>query len=71
LWNAAEAAKKRKDAQAARKFEIALLHEFSADKRLEATTVFAQGLADRYGTAVDFAVHSPQGRPIFGIITPI
>ncbi|WP_054211340.1 Ti-type conjugative transfer relaxase TraA [Bosea vaviloviae] len=61
LWNAAEAAETRKDARVAREFEIALPHELSAEERLEATRSFAQGLADRYGTAVDFAIHSPHG----------
>lgn len=61
LWNAAEAAEKRSDARVAREFEIALPHELTAEERLEATRSFAQGLADRYGTAVDFAVHSPNG----------
>ncbi len=58
LWNAAEG---RKDARVAREFEIALPHELNADERLEATRSFAQGLADRYGTAVDVAIHSPHG----------
>ncbi len=61
LWNAAEAAETRKDARVAREFEIALPHELNAEERLEATRAFAQGLADRYGTAVDFAIHSPHG----------
>ncbi|MCZ8260602.1 MAG: Ti-type conjugative transfer relaxase TraA [Beijerinckiaceae bacterium] len=61
LWNAAEAAEKRSDARVAREFEIALPHELSPEERLEATRAFAQVLADRYGTAVDFAVHSPNG----------
>lgn len=62
LWNAAEHADKRKDARVAREFEIALPHELSAARRLELTREFAQGLADRYGTAVDFAIHAPHGR---------
>ncbi len=61
LWNAAEAAEKRSDARVAREFEIALPHELSPEERLEATRAFARGLADRYGTAVDFAIHSPNG----------
>ncbi len=36
-------------------------HELSPEERLEATRAFARGLADRYGTAVDFAIHSPNG----------
>jgi len=59
LWNAAEFAEKRKDARVAREFEIALPHELSAEERLEATREFAQELANRYGAAVDFAIHAP------------
>lgn len=59
LWNAAEFAEKRKDARVAREFEIALPHELSAEQRLEATQEFAQELANRYGAAVDFAIHVP------------
>ncbi|MFG1466457.1 Ti-type conjugative transfer relaxase TraA [Xanthobacter sp. DSM 24535] len=59
LWNAVEFAEKRKDARVAREFEIALPHELSAGERLEATREFAQELADRYGAAVDFAIHAP------------
>jgi Ti-type conjugative transfer relaxase TraA len=61
LWNAAEAFEARKDARVAREFEIALPHELSASQRLALTREFAQGLADRYGTAVDFAIHAPHG----------
>lgn len=59
LWNAAEFAEKRKDARVAREFEIALPHELSAEQRLEAAREFAQELANRYGAAVDFAIHAP------------
>lgn len=59
LWNAAEAAESRKDARVAREFEIALPHELTAEQRLELTREFAQDLADRYGAAVDFAIHQP------------
>ncbi len=59
LWNAAEFAEKRKDARVAREFEIALPHELSAEQRLEVTREFAQELANRYGAAVDFAIHAP------------
>lgn len=61
LWNAAEASEKRKDARVAREIEVALPHELSAEQRLELTREFAQGLADRYGVAVDFAIHTPHG----------
>lgn len=59
LWNAAEAAENRKDARVAREFEVALPHELSAEQRLELTRDFAQELANRYGGAVDFAIHQP------------
>ncbi|NTF65803.1 Ti-type conjugative transfer relaxase TraA [Rhizobium rhizogenes] len=59
LWNAAEFAENRKDARVAREFEIALPHELSVEARLETARAFAQHLADRYGAAVDFAIHSP------------
>ncbi|MCW5679565.1 MAG: Ti-type conjugative transfer relaxase TraA [Anaerolineales bacterium] len=59
LWNAAEAAENRKDARVAREFEVALPHELSTEQRLELTRDFAQELANRYGGAVDFAIHQP------------
>ncbi len=59
LWNAAEFAEKRKDARVAREFEIALPHELSPQGRLKAARAFARDLANRYGAAVDFAIHSP------------
>ncbi len=62
LWNAAERAERRRDSRVAREFEIALPHELSADARLSLARTFAQDLADRYGAAVDFAIHVPQGK---------
>lgn len=62
LWNAAERAERRRDSRVAREFEIALPHELSADARLSLARAFAQDLADRYGAAVDFAIHVPQGK---------
>ncbi|MGY4456040.1 hypothetical protein ACVWZR_010764, partial [Bradyrhizobium sp. i1.3.1] len=59
LWNAAEFAESRKDARVARELEIALPHELTAEQRLALTREFAQDLANRYGAAVDFAIHKP------------
>src|ERR1700712_5445511 len=59
LWNAAEFAENRKDARVAREFEIGLPHELSKKQRLEMTREFAAELANRYGAAVDFAIHRP------------
>ncbi|UIK20686.1 Ti-type conjugative transfer relaxase TraA [Rhizobium leguminosarum] len=59
LWNAAERAEKRSDARIAREFEVALPHELTPDQRLVLTRAFALHLANRYGAAVDFAIHRP------------
>ncbi|WP_425962155.1 Ti-type conjugative transfer relaxase TraA [Rhizobium nepotum] len=61
LWNAAEAAERRSDARVAREFEIALPYELTDTERLSLTRAFAAGLANRFGAAVDFAIHVPQG----------
>jgi Ti-type conjugative transfer relaxase TraA len=52
---------KRRDARVAREIEVALPHELTADQRLELTREFAHEISDRYGVAVDFAIHSPHG----------
>lgn len=59
LWNAAEKAENRIDSRVAREIVIALPHELNAQQRLYLTRDYAQSLADRYGVAVDFAIHQP------------
>ncbi|WP_455270900.1 Ti-type conjugative transfer relaxase TraA [Rhizobium herbae] len=59
LWNAVEHAEKRRDARVAREFEVALPHEMTSEQRLSLTRDFARDLANRYGAAVDFAIHQP------------
>ena len=59
LWNAAEGAEKRKDARVAREWEVALPHELSKTQRVELAKEFAGELANRYGCAVDVALHRP------------
>jgi len=59
LWNAAESAEKRKDARVAREYEVALPAELTKAQRLELTRAFAQEIANKYGNAVDFAIHRP------------
>lgn len=59
LWNAAEAAEKRKDGRTARKVEMALPADMDDAKRLLVARSWARELADRYGVAVDFAIHRP------------
>lgn len=59
LWNAAELAEKRKDAKVAREYELALPSELDAAGRRDLVEGFAGELRDRYGVAVDVAIHAP------------
>jgi len=70
LWNAAEAAERRKDARTAREWVLAIPAELvPKDQRTrdlitgspdrELVREFAQALAERYGVAVDVAIHAP------------
>jgi hypothetical protein len=59
LWNAAEAAEGRPDSRVAREYEVALPSELTPAQRLELTREFGQELAERFGVAVDFAIHQP------------
>jgi ATP-dependent exoDNAse (exonuclease V) alpha subunit len=63
LWNAAEGAETRKNARVAREYLVALPVELSPPQRLELVRGFSQELSDRYGFAVDFAVHAPRDFP--------
>ena len=57
LWNAAERAEKRIDARVAREYELALPHELSKGQRVALVREFATEIANKYGVAVDFAIH--------------
>jgi Ti-type conjugative transfer relaxase TraA len=59
LWNAAEAAEKRKDARVAREWRAALPHELDENDRKELANRMGQAIADRYGVAVDVCIHAP------------
>ena len=59
LWNEAEKAENRSNSRVAREYEVALPHEMSRAQRLELVRSFSQSIADRYGCAVDFAIHAP------------
>lgn len=59
LWNAAEAAEKRKDAVVGGKEVLALPFELAPTARLELALRYAQALSARHGCAVDYAVHAP------------
>jgi hypothetical protein len=59
LWNAAEAAERRKDGCVAREYEVALPAELSAGERRALARAFAQEIADRYHVATDVCIHEP------------
>jgi Ti-type conjugative transfer relaxase TraA len=59
LWNAAEAAERRRDSRVATEILLALPAELDRAQRRALTTQYAQLLADRYGVAVDYAIHPP------------
>ena len=63
LWNMAERAEdkstRRGNATTGRDIILALPHELSDVQRLAAVREFAAGLVERYGVAVDFAIHAP------------
>ena len=59
LWNAAEAAETRKNAQTAREYELALPAELNSRERRELVREFAVSLTERYGVAVTASIHAP------------
>jgi ATP-dependent exoDNAse (exonuclease V) alpha subunit len=60
LWNTAEAAETRKNARVAREYLVAVPEELTHPQRVDVVRGFAQELAERYGFAVDVAVHAPR-----------
>ncbi len=63
LWNTAERAESRSNARVAREYLVALPVELSPPQRLTLVRRFSQELSDRYGFAVDFAIHAPRDFP--------
>lgn len=59
LWNAAEAAEKRKNSTVAREFEIALPSELEPDERKRMAIDFAKKIVERHQCAADVSIHSP------------
>ena len=59
LWNAAEAAEKRKDGRPAREILVALPAELDADQRTVLAREITRDLVDRYGVAAQLAIHAP------------
>ena len=63
LWNTAEGAEERKNARVAREYLVALPIELSADARIGLVSGFSRELVERYGFAVDVAIHAPRDFP--------
>jgi ATP-dependent exoDNAse (exonuclease V) alpha subunit len=65
LWNQAERSERRRNARVAREYQLTLPHELPAADRVALARRFAQDIANRYGSAVDLAVHNapPGGDP--------
>lgn len=59
LWNAAEAAEKRKNSVVAREVEVALPIDISDVQKVSLARDFCNDLVRRYGCAIDLAVHAP------------
>lgn len=63
LWNAAERAEVRRDARTAREYLVALPAELSPQARINLVTGFSRELVERYGFALDIAIHAPRDYP--------
>jgi hypothetical protein len=59
LWNAAEAAERRKNSITGREIILSLPHELGLEDHQIMTRRFGEHLVRRYGVAVDIAVHAP------------
>ena len=57
LWNRAEQAERQRNSRVAREYQFTLPYELKAEDRIALARRFAQHIADRYGGAVDLAVH--------------
>src|SRR6202789_3852964 len=63
LWNSAEGAERRGDARTAREYLIALPPELSPQARINLGKGFSRELVERYGFALDLAIHAPRNYP--------
>lgn len=62
LWKVAEQAESRRAARVAREFQVTLPAQLSGVQRLSLARAFSRELANRYGIAVDLAIHEPSRR---------
>jgi MobA/MobL family len=63
LWNTAEGAERRSDARTAREYLVALPRELSPQARIDLVRGFSRELVERYGFALDIAIHAPRNHP--------
>jgi hypothetical protein len=61
LWNAAERAESGYHARPAREYQVALPAELGREAGVRLAQTFAHRLSERYGVAIDLAVHAPKG----------
>ena len=59
FWNRIEAAERRGDAIIAREIQLSLPHELTPAERRDLTLHFARSLTEKYGLAIDCAIHAP------------
>jgi hypothetical protein len=62
LWNAVEAAEKRKDAQLSREITLGLPHELTDEQRKQLVTDFVREQFQRKGMVADVNIHAPGGK---------
>ena len=60
LWNTAERSETRSNARVAREYLVALPAELDPGQQVSLTKTFARELSDRYGFAMDVAIHAPR-----------
>ena len=69
LWNAAEAAEKRKNSTVAREYEIALPRELPADVQENLAREMAARICEKYGVAAQGSIHRTEGNPHLHLLT--
>lgn len=63
LWNSAEAAENRKDAQIAREVEVALPKELSREAQINLVRDYLKSEFVSKGMVADFSIHQPSASP--------
>lgn len=69
LWNAAEAAEKRKNSTVAREYEIALPRELPPHVQEKMALEMATRITEKYGVAAQGSIHRTDGNPHLHLLT--